>query len=613
MELRTIRVLLIEDNPGDVRLIQEMLAEVRDAQFDLACVRRLSAGLERLAAGGIDVVLLDLGLPDSLGFSTFTRVHVQAPKVPILLLTGLEDEALGVKAIREGAQDYLVKGQVSGSLLTRAIRYAIERKRGEKALRTSEANLSQAQRLSHLGSWEWNLATGEISWSDELCRMFGIAPATVDLGEAELKKAVTDRIHPDDRQRYREAVDTSVRDKTPYEIEYRIVLPDGVERIIYAQGAHTLVEDGNIHRFTGTAQDITERRRTEDEIRQRTAQLEALRKVGLELTSQLDLDTLLHSIVSRAMELLGGTSGGLYLYRPELDALEWAVSIGSNLAPIGSVLHRGEGLSGTVWETGQPHFVDDYQHWEGQAGTYEGYQFHATLGVPVRWGEEFLGVLDVLTDPPRTFSSTDAELLDLFATQAAIAIANARLYEEAQQEIAERKRAEKSVKYLAYHDALTGLPNRRLFNERLDLEIAHANRNRFKLAIMLLDLDHFKDVNDTLGHSVGDLLLKAAAQRLRGELRQSDTVARMGGDEFMLILPEIAGEEAAGTVAGKILEAFREPFEFDGHEMRITTSVGIALYPDDGKDVEVLMRNADIAMYRAKELGRDGYQHFSEQ
>jgi GAF domain-containing protein len=183
----------------------------------------------------------------------------------------------------------------------------------------------------------------------------------------------------------------------------------------------------------------TERKQVEEKIQQRTAQLEVLQQVGLELTAQLDLDTLLHSIASRAIELLQGSSGGLYLYRPEQDVLEWAVAIGPNLAPTGTVLLQGEGLSGRVWETSESLIVNDYQHWEGKPVLYEAYPWTAVVGVPVRWGEEFLGVLDVLADSPRTFSWDDAELLGLLATQAAIAIQNARLFEQEreQQELAE--------------------------------------------------------------------------------------------------------------------------------------------------------------------------------
>jgi len=196
---------------------------------------------------------------------------------------------------------------------------------------------------------------------------------------------------------------------------------------------------------------ITEHQRAEEEIRQRSAQLEALRQVGLELAAQLDVDALLHSIVSRAIELLEGASGGLYLYRPERDVLEWSVAVGSRAAPVGLILHRGEGLSGKVWETGEPLVVDDYQHWEGRAAVWEDYHVAAVVGVPIRWGatgagDEFLGVLDVEAVVPNTFSPADAELLGLFATQAAIAIHNARLYDQAQQEIAGRKRAEAALK-----------------------------------------------------------------------------------------------------------------------------------------------------------------------
>jgi len=171
--------------------------------------------------------------------------------------------------------------------------------------------------------------------------------------------------------------------------------------------------------------------------------------------------------------------------------------------------------------------------------------------------------------------------------------------------------AEEQLVYIATHDALTGLPNRRLFNDRLTLELAHAQRNQQKLAVMLLDLDHFKDVNDTLGHSVGDKLLQVVGHRLKSLLRRSDTVARMGEDEFMLILPGIVREENATKVAAKILEAFRKPLVFDGYEIDITTSIGIAVYPSDGEDVDALMKNADIAMYRAKGEGRDNYQRYT--
>jgi GAF domain-containing protein len=164
----------------------------------------------------------------------------------------------------------------------------------------------------------------------------------------------------------------------------------------------------------------------------RAAELEALREVSLGITAELELDALLRSIVERAITLLDAKSGGVYLYRPEHDALVWAVAVGPSVAQVGSELRLGEGLAGKVWLTGQPIIVDDYGHWEGRAAIYDRYGFTAVLGVPFAWGDEFLGVVDVLADAEvRTFTPDDAHLLSLFASQAAIAIQNAHLYAEA--------------------------------------------------------------------------------------------------------------------------------------------------------------------------------------
>lgn len=173
---------------------------------------------------------------------------------------------------------------------------------------------------------------------------------------------------------------------------------------------------------------IEERKQAEEALRRYATQLEALRQVGLKLAAELDPDSLLNLIVSRAIELVGGIAGGLHLYRPEREVLELVVTNGPNTAPIGSAIHRGEGLSGRVWKTGEPLIVNTYQQWEGRVAVYEGWT--AIVGVPIRWGEDFLGVLDILTDAPHMFSLADSELLGLFAVQAAIAIKNSRLFEQ---------------------------------------------------------------------------------------------------------------------------------------------------------------------------------------
>ena len=177
-------------------------------------------------------------------------------------------------------------------------------------------------------------------------------------------------------------------------------------------------------------------------------------------------------------------------------------------------------------------------------------------------------------------------------------------------DITERTYAEEQIKHLAYHDALTGLPNRLLFKDRLTVALSHAQRDRTRLAVLFLDLDRFKVINDSLGHNIGDQLLQAVATRVQSCVRESDTVARLGGDEFTLLLPLSRSDDAA-PVAQKILEAIRYPFHIEGREFFITTSLGISLYPEDGTDAETLIKNADTAMYQAKELGRDNYQLFN--
>jgi diguanylate cyclase (GGDEF)-like protein/PAS domain S-box-containing protein len=181
-------------------------------------------------------------------------------------------------------------------------------------------------------------------------------------------------------------------------------------------------------------------------------------------------------------------------------------------------------------------------------------------------------------------------------------------YEGTVQDITERRRAQETVQYQAYHDALTGLPNRLLLRDRLLQAQVHARRHGHHLAVAFLDVDQFKLVNDTLGHPVGDRLLQAVAERLRACVRQGDTVARLGGDEFTLLFPALARSEDAALMAEKLLGQFAEPFHVDGHELYVTASIGMALHPDDGEDPDALLRNADSAMYRAKELGRNTYQ-----
>ncbi len=180
-------------------------------------------------------------------------------------------------------------------------------------------------------------------------------------------------------------------------------------------------------------------------------------------------------------------------------------------------------------------------------------------------------------------------------------------------DLSERKRQEEAVEQLAYYDQLTGLPNRRLFSDRLRLRLSSARRKGSRLAVMLLDLDNFKTINDQLGHAAGDQVLKEVANRLKAQLREEDTVARLGGDEFVIVLSDITRAKDVAIVADKIFESLSEPLELEGHATRLRASVGIVLYPDDGTTPDVLLQHADLSMYNAKQAGKNRYHFFSRQ
>ena len=178
-------------------------------------------------------------------------------------------------------------------------------------------------------------------------------------------------------------------------------------------------------------------------------------------------------------------------------------------------------------------------------------------------------------------------------------------------DLTERKRAEQTIRYQAYHDLLTGLPNRALFKDHLSMAISQARRRGESLAVMFMDLDRFKVINDTLGHVMGDNLLRAVARRLKHCLRAEDTLARIGGDEFLILIPNINSKDEAQAVAEKLVNSFKKPFNIENYELYVTGSVGITYYPEDGENIDALIKNADVAMYHAKSTSNGYFQPYS--
>lgn len=177
-------------------------------------------------------------------------------------------------------------------------------------------------------------------------------------------------------------------------------------------------------------------------------------------------------------------------------------------------------------------------------------------------------------------------------------------------DITERKQAEKAIKNMAYYDSLTGLPNRTLLNDRLNVALTHAHRYKEMLATLFLDIDGLKPVNDSFGHAVGDLLLKALGKRLKSSLREGDTVARIGGDEFVILLTQVKQAQDSAVAAQKILDSIQTPLHLDGNDIQVTASIGIALYPQDGENRETLLEKADRALYRAKQNNKNNFQFY---
>ncbi len=209
------------------------------------------------------------------------------------------------------------------------------------------------------------------------------------------------------------------------------------------------------------------------------------------------------------------------------------------------------------------------------------------------------------------FATIGRRIMLLNARQIERGIGKAQIILLAIEDITTRKEMEEKIKRLAYHDSLTGLPNRMLLSDRLNMAKILSDRNRKKLALMMLDIDKFKEINDTLGHHIGDLLLQVVAEKLTGILRKEDTVARFGGDEFVLVLPDQKDVQTALNVARKIIDAFQDTVVLEGRALIITSSIGISIYPDHGQDIDTVLKNADSAMYRAKQAGRNQYRLYN--
>jgi diguanylate cyclase (GGDEF)-like protein/PAS domain S-box-containing protein len=366
-------------------------------------------------------------------------------------------------------------------------------------------------------------------------------------------------IHPEDREFADESFMQIAQTGGGNEREYRIVHLDGSVRWVSDRGFAIKGEDGRVLRIAGIAEDITEHKQSEAALRESEEKFRILAEQSPNLIFILQGERVLYA--NRYSEEITGYKRE-EMYASDFDFFS---------------------------------LIDS----EDRSRVQRTFETHAK--------KEKVASLEY------TLATKDKRTLET--------IVNLRLFKFngeiatlcTMADISHQKQVEHKLAHLASHDMLTGLPNRMAFDAQLQQSLALARQNQHLLAIFLLDLDHFKRINDSHGHDLGDKVLQAAGEKLSQLLRKSDTVARIGGDEFIVMLSELEEAGDALVVAQKVLTAFRKPFPINNHEFTITTSLGLTLYPNDGEEIDTLKKNADIALYRAKDAGRDNFQRFSPQ
>jgi len=339
--------------------------------------------------------------------------------------------------------------------------------------------------------------------------------------------------------------------------------------------------------------------------------LNALFGTTLILVKRMDLNALLQTIIERAAGLADSAHAFIFLVDSTGEYLELKAGSGLHQKYVGLVLKRGEGLAGKVLQQSNSIIIDNYDSWSERSSKFAFNGMGAMVGVPIYSENRIVAVLGLtyLTESGKIFSGEKLTVLEQFANIASLSIDNARLYDSLQLELEKRKTQQERIAYLAYHEPITGLHNRNFIKETFGELLALRN----KTVVLMLDLDGFKIVNDIAGHDAGDKLLKIMAKRLEN-IKIVCNIASMGVDKFIIIYqPPDEIEGYVEKMAEMLLSTCSEPFEIDGYEFSLTGSVGIAVYPDDGLDIGVLIKNANIAMARGKETKENSYHLYTKE
>lgn len=418
-----------------------------------------------------------------------------------------------------------------------------------EALRRHQDQLKAAQRIAQVGSWELDLASRVVTCSDELFRIFEIEAKTGGTPYDDFLAVV----HPDERNQADAALNNSVREHHPVSFKHRLLMPDGRIKYVQECGETEYGKDGTPLRLIGTAQDVTSQHQMEAQMQ---LLVSAFQFSG-EAILITDTDNNIVTVNPAFTRLTGYTPEDVIGRNPRF--LSAGRSTQQDFEAMWQTINTGGFWQGEIWDRRK------------DGATYP------------KWMS-----ISVIRDDAGKIRYHVAHFTDISSDRA----------------------AEAKLHHMAHHDALTGLLNRFSLNGRLDQALAAARRDGSRVALLFIDLDRFKVINDTLGHHLGDKLLIEVAGRLRDSVRDSDVVARLGGDEFVIMLAGVDHTNSVAMVAEKVVLNIADPYSIEGHDLYSTPSIGIAIFPMDGDDGEILMKNADAAMYHAKTVGRNNFQFF---
>jgi diguanylate cyclase (GGDEF)-like protein/PAS domain S-box-containing protein len=557
---KRIPILVVDDSRDNLDLMEALLVSEGFEKVHLA-----SSGPEALSllAGHSDVglVLLDMMMPGMDGYEVCRRIFANETwrRIPVIIVTGgalRRNEALE-KSFAAGAMDFITKPINEVELLTRIgsaltlYRERVIRLHKTRELEESETKFRVTFDQAPVGIAHVDLHGKFLMVNQRLCDMLGYARADFS------RLAFEDLCVPTNGASHQGCLRGLVGTEATFHTA-EVSLVDRQDRIVWTQLTVSPLREpsGKPKYFIYVIEDISERKHAEDSLRLAATVFDSSTEAIIITDARANIMR-----VNRAFtEITGHTEGQV---------------VGKNPRLLSSGIHD-EAFYSAMWST-----LNTTGQWQGEISNRR------------KSGEVYPSWLSI-----SAVKDEKGEVINYVGVGA---------------DITTRKIAEERLSFLANHDPLTELPNRILLGDRLQHAIDWANRENLTMALLFVDLDRFKNINDTLGHDMGDLLLQGVGQRFSDNIRKCDTLARWGGDEFILLLETIRSDQDAALVARRILALLEEPFKLMGYEIVVTASIGISLFPRDGRDAQTLLKNADAAMYTVKEKGRNGFRFFTSE